>query len=134
MTVAELSGLILALVAVAGSITGYVLSKRGQNKEERQQAAANELATRAQGFTEMEGIVTRLREEVTDLREENDRIEARGDKRLTDQKARCSAVIESLSTAVTTLQGVVVSEVAREAAQITTDAAVRHVDRNHEES
>lgn len=133
MTVAELSGLILALVAVAGSVTGYVLSKRGQNKEAQQAAAANALATRAQGFTEMEGIVIRLREEVADLRDEVDRVEAKGDKRLTEQKARCRSIVEDLSTTVTALQAVVVSEVAREAAQSTSDAAQRHLDRDHQE-
>lgn len=128
-----IASLILALVGAAGLVTSYLLSKRGQKKDEKQQDAANRLAERMQAFDEMKELLDRHNSELTRMREENERLETKGNDRLERQKSRCRSVIEEMTSTVTALQGVVVSEVAREAAQTTADAAQRHLDRDHQE-
>lgn len=127
------ASLILAFVAVAGAVTSYLLSKRGQKKDELHQEAANRLAERIQTLEEMKTIIGHLREEVSDLRNEIDRIEALGERRLTTQKERCRSRLDALSATLTALNGVVLSEVARASTVEAVEGAQQHVDNDHRE-
>lgn len=104
------SQFILALVAVVGGIGAHRLNKRGQVTQTQQQTAANDLAERAQGFDEMEALVDRLNHEIA-------RLETKADREAQVQARRCRATLDHFVLAFTTLQGQVVSEAARQAAE-----------------
>ena len=104
------SQFILALVAVVGGYGAHRLNKRGQVTQAAQQTAANDLATRAQGFDEMEALVDRLNHEIA-------RLEAKADREAQAQARRCRTTLDHFVMAFTTLQGQVVSEAARQAAE-----------------
>lgn len=105
-----LSAMILALVGVFGAITAWLLNRRGQEQQAIQQEAANDLAERAQGFTEMKAIVAELRSELLRIAESRDR-------ELSAQARRCRATLDHFILAFTTLQGQVVAETAKRAAE-----------------
>lgn len=104
------SQFILALVAVIGGYGAHKLNKRGQVTQSAQQVAANELATRAQGFEEMEALVDRLNHEIA-------RLEAKADREAQVQARRCRSTLDHFVLAFTTLQGQVVAEEAKRAAE-----------------
>lgn len=118
------SQLILAGVGVGGVISAHRLNRRGQSTQERQQEAANNLAERAQGFDEMQAIVVSLREELA-------RVEASRDRELSAQARRCRSTLDHFVLAFTNLQGQVVSESARQAAEAAQVEAEQHLAEDH---
>lgn len=118
------SQFILAAVAVAGAISAHRLNKRGQSTQEKQQDAANALAMRAQGFDEMEAIVKSLREELA-------RVESNRDRELAAQARRCRSTLDHFILAFTNLQGQVVSESAKQAAEAASVEAEQHLAEDH---
>lgn len=121
------SQFILAIVAVGGAVGAHRLNRRGQITQTAQQKAANELATRAQGFEEMEALVDRLNHEIT-------RIEARADIESQAQARRCRSTLDHFILAFTTLQGQVVSESAKQAAEAAHVATEQHLVEDHPQS
>ena len=120
------SQFILALVAVASAVGAHLLNKRGQITQTQQQNAANNLATRAQGFDEMEVIVKSLREELA-------RVEASRDRELSAQARRCRSTLDHFVLAFTNLQGQVVSEAAKQAAEAAHLEIEQHMAEDHPE-
>jgi TolA-binding protein len=118
------SQFILALVAVGGAIGAHRLNRRGQVTQTAQQKAANELATRAQGFDEMEALVDRLNHEIS-------RMEGRADRELAAQARRCRSTLDHFVLAFTTLQGQVVSEAAKQAAEAAHIEVEQHLSEDH---
>lgn len=118
------SQFILAIVAVGGAVGAHRLNRRGQITQTAQQRAANELATRAQGFEEMEALVDRLNHEIT-------RIEARSDLESQAQARRCRSTLDHFILAFTTLQGQVVSESAKQAAEAAHVEVEQHLSEDH---
>ena len=118
------SQLILALVGLGGLASAHYLNRRGQRTQDRQQEAANLLATRAQGFDEMEAIVKSLREELS-------RVEASRDREQAVQARRCRTALDHFVLAFTNLQGQVVSETARKIAEAAQVEAEQHLAEDH---
>lgn len=118
------SQLILAVVALGGAIGAHRLNRRGQVTQTAQQQAANDLAQRAQGFDEMEALVDRLNHEIS-------RLEGRADRELTAQARRCRSTLDHFVLAFTTLQGQVVSEAARQAAESAHVEIEQHLAEDH---
>jgi ABC-type multidrug transport system fused ATPase/permease subunit len=119
-----LSALILAAVGVFGAITAWLLNRRGQEQQAIQQEAANDLAERAQGFTEMKSIVAELRTELTRIAEAKER-------ELASQARRCHSAFDHFILAFTTLQGQVVAETAKRAADAELLAIEQHNAEDH---
>jgi len=120
------SQFILALTALGGAYGAHRLNKRGQVTQTAQQAAANLLATRAQGFEEMEALVERLNHEIT-------RLEAKADRDQQAQARRCRTTLDHFMLAFTTLQGQVVSEAARQAAEREHMTVEQHLAEDHQQ-
>jgi len=120
------SQFILAIVALGGALGAHRLNRRGQITQTQQQNAANELATRAQGFEEMEALVDRLNHEI-------ERIESRADRDSQLQARRCRTTLDHFVMAFTTLQGQVVSEQARQAAEAAQVEVETHQAEDHPE-
>ena len=118
------SQFILALVAVGGAIGAHLLNRRGQITQDAQQRAANSLAQRAQGFDEMEAIVKALREELA-------RVEASRDRDISSQARRCRSTLDHFVLAFTTLQGQVVAESAKQAAEAAQMEVEQHLAEDH---
>lgn len=134
----QIASIILALVAVVGAITSWLLGRRGQANAEREQAAKNRIEERVVAYNELESINDRLTKDVERLTKENDRLRgladealAAGDARLSRQAHRCREQLEQLIATVSLLQGVVVQEMARGQAGDAIEAAVRHVAADH---
>jgi len=121
------SQFILALVAVASAVGAHLLNKRGQITQTQQQSAANNLAMRAQGFDEMEAVVKSLRDELA-------RVETSRDRELSAQARRCRSTLDHFVLAFTTLQGQVVSESAKQAAEAAHLEAEQHLAEDHPQS
>lgn len=118
------SQFILAIVALGGAVGAHRLNRRGQVTQTAQQQAANELATRAQGFDEMESIVATLRTELT-------RVEAARDREIAAQARRCRSSFDHFILAFTTLQGQVVSEAAKQSAEAAHVQVEQHLAEDH---
>ena len=118
------SQFILAVVGLLSLISAHYLNKRGQVNERQQQNAANELAERAQGFDEMEKLVERLTAEIARLENSRDREAAA-------QARRCRTTLDHFVLAFTTLQGQVVSEQARQAAESAHVEVEQHLAEDH---
>lgn len=118
------SQLILAVVALGGAVGAHRLNRRGQVTQTAQQQAANTLATRAQGFDEMEALVDRLNHEIG-------RLEAKSERELAAQARRCRSTLDHFVLAFTTLQGQVVSESARQAAESAHVETEQHLAEDH---
>lgn len=132
------SQFILALVGVGGLVSAHILNKRGTKAQAAQQVAANQLASRAQGFDEMESIVERLTTEATRIEQARERdraevIRVRGeyDKALESQARRCRTTLDHFVLAFTTLQGVVVSETAKREAEKAQVEVEQHLAEDH---
>lgn len=134
MTVEQLTALIIALSGVLGTYVAWRLGQRGQKNDEKQQAAATSLQERIAAFDELESLNDRLTTENKRLRELVDEAEARGDLRLAAQGRRCRERIEEMTSAIATLQSVVLSEVARESAKDATERARDHIAEDHPKS
>lgn len=131
MSVEQLTALIIALSGVLGTYVAWRLGQRGQHNDEKQQAAATNLQERVAAFDELESLNDRLTSENGRLRELVSEAESRGDIRLAAQGRRCRERIEEMTTAIATLQSVVLSEVARESARDATDSAREHLRSDH---
>lgn len=134
------SQFVLALVGVGGLISAHMLNKRGAKTQAAQQAAANNLASRAQGFDEMESIVERLTAEAarTEQARERERAEvvrvrAEYDAALESLARRCRSTLDHFVLAFTSLQGVVVSEAARRESEKTQVEVEQHLAEDHPE-
>lgn len=134
MTVAEqITSFIIALSGILGSWGAWRLSQRGQRNDEKQQAAATNLQERIAAFDELESLNDRLTTENKRLRELATEAETRGDLRLAQQAGRCRDRLAEMTTALATLQSVVLSEVARESAKDAADRGAQHIATDHPE-
>lgn len=133
MNLSEVTALVIAASGVIGTYTAYRLGQRGQHNDERQQTAATKLQERISAFDELESLNDRLSKETDRLRVLLTEAEARGDLRLSQQTGRCRERIEELTTAVATLQSVVLSEVAKASAEEAVERAEAHVKTDHPE-
>lgn len=131
MSVEQLTALIIAASGVLGTYVAWRLGQRGQHNDEKQQAAATSLQERIAAFDELESLNDRLTTENKRLRELVDEAEARGDMRLAAQGRRCRERIEEMTTAIATLQSVVLSEVATASAQHAIDRGTEHIATEH---
>lgn len=138
MDFAIVSPMIVAVTGAGAAYASYRLGKRGQKNDEKQQEAANRLQKRITAFDELESLNARLTEENTRLIAEVARLrpleneaEARGDMRLARQASRCREQLEQVTTALATLQSVVVSEIANASAQHAIDLAEQHIAADH---
>lgn len=131
MSVEQLTALIIALSGIGGTYVAWRLGQRGQRNDEKQQAAATNLQERIAAFDELESLNDRLTTENKRLRELVDEAEARGDMRLAAQGRRCRERIEEMTTAISTLQSVVLSEVARASAEDAVERARDHTRTDH---
>ena len=118
------SQFILALVAVAGALGAHRLNKRGQVTQAAQQSAANELASRAQGFDEMEAVVEWQAKQI-------EKLEARADKDAQAQARRCRASLDHFTTAFITLMGQVGTEEAKRSAEKALTEVEVHLAEDH---
>lgn len=121
------SQFILALVAVVGGYGAHRLNKRGQVAQAMQQSAANELASRAQGFEEMEAVVEWQAKEIA-------RLEAKGDREAQAQARRCRTTLDHFMSGFITLIGQVGSEQAKVAAERALTEAEVHLAEDHPET
>lgn len=133
MTVGEITAVIIAVSGVMGLILSHKLGIIGQKNDAKQQAAATKLQERIAAFDELESLNDRLNAEIGRLRDLVNEAEARGDVRLAAQGRRCRDRIEELTTAVSTLQSVVLSEVARASASDIARRADEHLSTDHPE-
>lgn len=130
------SGWSTLLLAVAGLITAVsaiFLNRRGQNQQSIQQAAANDLARRAQGFDEMERLADARQEEVDRVNTARDRERNDYDRDLASVARRCRSSLDLLTVAFANLQGQVVSEQAKSAAVAALAEVERHKATEHPE-
>jgi len=126
-----MTALIIAVSGVLGSYAAWRLGQRGQKNDEKQQAAATNLQERIAAFDELESLNDRLTAENQRFRELVNEAEARGDMRLAAQGRRCRERLEEMTTAISTLQSVVLSEVARASAQDASEKARDHLRVDH---
>jgi len=118
------SQFILALVAVGGAIGAHLLNRRGQVTQGMQQNAANELATRAQGFDEMEAVVEWQAKQI-------EKLEAKADRDAQAQARRCRTSLDHFMVAFITLIGQVGSEEAKRSAEKALTEAEVHLAEDH---
>ena len=140
MDAGDITAVVIAATGLAGVWLSHRLGLLGQRKDAEQQKAAHRLAERVEYFDELESINdrltaenTRLRAEVESLRTLISEAEARGDIRLAQQATRCRERLDDLIATVSTLQGVVVAEMAKTQAGDAIEKAMRHVAADHPE-
>lgn len=131
MDVGTITALIIAGTGLLGTVTAWLLGKRGQHNDEKQQEAKLKLEKRIAAFDELESLNDRLAQENTRLRELLTEAEATGDLRLARQARRCRAALDETTAALTALQAVVLSEVSRASAHHTVERAQQHVADDH---
>jgi len=127
----DVTAIVVAATGLVGGVTSYKLGKRGQRNDETQQAAATRLQERIAAFDEMESLNDRLEKENLRLRALVDEAEARGDLRLAAQGRRCRERLDDLTTAMSTLQSVVLAEMAQKSAGEAVDRAREHITTDH---
>lgn len=120
------SQFILAMVAVAGALGAHRLNKRGQITQVAQQTAANELASRAQGFDEMEAVVEWQAKQI-------EKLEARADRDAQAQARRCRSSLDHFMSAFITLMGQVGTEEAKRSAEKAMTEVEVHLAEDHPE-
>lgn len=133
-----LSALILSLVGVGGLVSSWVLNKRGTRNQETQQVVANRLSERAQTFDEMESLNERLTADNARKDAEIDRLHRQGnerdqisEKRLRWQADRCRTQLEGSATVIQLLQGIVLSENAKQDATEALEDVRDHIEHDH---
>lgn len=138
MDVGDATAAVIALATAGATYSAWRLGQRGQKQDEKQQTAATRLQERIAAFDELESINDRLGAENARLTGEVDRLrgliaeaEATGNMRLAQQAHRCRERLDELVASMASLQAVVVSEVARTAAQDAGDRAAEHVRVDH---
>lgn len=141
----DLSGAAAILMAVAAVLTtvfGLRQNKRGQAKEEQQEAAANKLAERVENYRELSSYADRLEQQLTKAQEALDtrdevhaadmaRLAQSSDRRRHEQDERCRAQLTAALDNVHTLQSIVRDEIAKSAAFDTEDNGRRHLATDH---
>lgn len=125
------SSLILALVAVFGAVGAHLLNKRGQRTQEQQQKAANTLAERAQSFDEMERLAEARQLEIDRVNRVRDEELARHERAEASMARRCRTTLDHFMLAFTNLQGAVVSEQVRQAAEKAHVEIEQHLSEDH---
>lgn len=131
MNLSVLGPILLGAAGLVGALSAAVTGIRGLRQTGRTQGAATLLAQRVNALSELESVVTRLRDEVTRLEGLNDRDRVRHERALAEKQveldesqARCTQQIRLVTEAMETLRAVVVDEIARAAAtNAITDAA-----------
>lgn len=127
MDIGGITAVIVAATGLIGAITAYLLGKRGQRNDERQQSAKTRLEERIASFDEMESLNDRLAVENTRLRELLAEAEARGDLRLARQARQCSERLEEIMTSLSALSTVVMSEVLKASTDEAIERARQHI-------
>lgn len=125
------SQFILAIVAVAGAIGAHRLNRRGQVTQEKQQAAANQLAERAQNFDQMERLAEARQEEINRVNRARDEERARHERDEASLARRCRTTLDHFMLAFTNLQGAVVAENVRQAAEAAHIEIEQHLTEDH---
>lgn len=133
MDVSDVTALIIGVSGVVGTVTAYLLSKRGQRNDEKQQEAASKIQRRVTAFDELESLNDRLSKENERLRDLYSEAETRGDVRLAQQARRCRAALDDAVAGLTTLQAVVLSEIATVSAGDAITRAEKHMADDHPE-
>jgi len=118
------SALILAVTGLLSFVTTSMLNRRGKATEERQQAAANNLAERAQGFDEMEAVVDWQVKQI-------ERLEAKADRDAQAQARRCRTTLDHFMVSFITLIGQVGTEQAKAAAEKALTEVEVHIAEDH---
>ena len=131
LSTGDIATLIVALTGVGGLYPSYRLGQRGHENDKKQQAAATTLQERIAAFDELESLNDRLEKENLRLRALVDEAEARGDLRLAAQGRRCRERLDDLTTAMSTLQSVVLAEMAQKSAGEAVDRAREHITTDH---
>lgn len=133
MTLAVLGPILLGAAGIIGALSAAVTGIRGLRQTGRTQSAASLLAERVQALTELESVVTRLRDEITRLEGLNDRDRSRHERALAEKQVeldetqtRCTQQIRLVTEAMETLRSVVVDEIARAAATTAIQDAAGH--------
>lgn len=141
MSLGELSTLIVAITGVIGIVLAHRLGLIGQRKDTEQQQAANKIAERIASFDELESLNDRLEKEnarlqaeVVQLRALALEAESRGDLRLARQAGICRERLTEMSAVLTTMQAVVVSEIASASAQHELDLTSAHLETHPDET
>lgn len=134
MDVSDVTAIIIALAGVAGTVTAYLLSKRGQHNDEKQQEAATKIQKRITAFDELESLNDRLSNENSRLRDLATEAETRGDARLAQQARRCRGTLDETVAALASLQAVVLSEIATASAGDAIERAEKHMRDDHSDS
>lgn len=123
MNLSVLGPILLGAAGLVGALSAAVTGIRGLRQTGRTQSAAALLAERVQALTELETVVTRLRDEITRLENLNDRDRTRHERALAEMQVelnetqtRCATQIRLVTEAMETLRSVVVDEIARAAA------------------
>lgn len=141
----NLSGAAAILMAVAAVITaawGIRQNRRGEAKEEVQEAAANKLAERVENYKELSSYADRLEQQLTraqaalDARDEKhaaemSRLSQQCDRRQHEQDERCRAHLTAALDNVHTLQSIVADEIAKSSAFEVEDSGRRHLTTDH---
>ena len=125
------SQFILAIVAVAGAVGAHRLNRRGQVTQEKQQMAANQLAERAQNFDQMERLAEARQEEINRVNRARDEEVIRHEKAEASLARRCRTTLDHFMLAFTNLQGAVVSEQVRQAAEAAHVEIEQHLTEDH---
>jgi hypothetical protein len=120
------SQIILAIVALGGALGAHRLNKRGQETQSKQQLAANELATRAQGFDEMEAVVEWQAKEI-------ERQTAAREREALSQARRCKTALDHFTVSFVTLVGQVGNEQAKRDGERALREAEVHTAEDHPE-
>jgi hypothetical protein len=133
VNLSTLGPLLLGAAGLIGALSAAVTGIRGLRQTGRTQSAATLLAERVQALTELESVVTRLRDEITRLEGLNDRDRLRHERALAEtqveldeQAGRCARQIRLVVEAMETLRSVVVDEIARAAASTAIQRANGH--------
>ena len=131
MDVGTITAIIIAITGLLGWFTSYVLGKRGQRNDEKQQDAKTRLEERIAAFDELESLNDRLTTENARLRTLLTETEATGDLRLARQARRCREQLDEVTAALSTLKAVVHDEITRAASDDAIARTSRHVDDDH---
>lgn len=133
MSLSVLGPILLGAAGLIGALSAAVTGIRGLRQTGRAQSAASLLAERVQALSELESVVTRLRDEITRLEGLNDRDRSRHERALAEKQveldesqARCTQQIRLVTEAMETLRAVVVDEIARAAATSAIQDAADH--------
>jgi hypothetical protein len=133
MDLSDVTASAIAVTGLLGAASAYVLGKRGQKNDEKQQEAATKLQKRITAFDELESLNDRLSTENARLRDLYSEAETRGDARMAVQAKRCREQLQKSMDAMSTLQSVVLSEIAKASAEDAIERGRQHILEDHAE-